>query len=147
MRMKRMRRMFDGQVGPEFVSRSHGVTHARLVLHLLSAKSEHPYKVAELRFNPKFISSISKGLSPCPSWVRGWHLRRFSLLLNSSLLTLFSYGSSLALECNFANTPPLHYEYYIAIFIIFVNTSIRSLRLCHLFIFFCSLFTQLSDFS
>lgn len=46
---------------------SHGVTHARLALHLRLAKSEQPYKVAGLRFNPKFISSISKGLSRCRS--------------------------------------------------------------------------------
>ena len=30
-----------------------------------SAKSKQPYKVAGLRFNPKFISSISKSLSRC----------------------------------------------------------------------------------
>lgn len=32
-----------------------------------TSESEQPYKVAGLRFNPKFISSISKGLSRAPS--------------------------------------------------------------------------------
>ena len=79
-RMKRMKRMkrskeWGGRGGcsMEKVDHrlcqegSHGVTHARLALHLRLAKNEQPYKVAGLRFNPKFISSISKGLSRCRS--------------------------------------------------------------------------------
>lgn len=41
-------------------------------MHLTSpseSESKQPYKVAGLRFNPKFISSISKGLSRSPERV------------------------------------------------------------------------------
>lgn len=44
---------------------AHGVTHAPRPRY--TSESEQPYKVAGLRFNPKFISSISKGLSRAPS--------------------------------------------------------------------------------
>lgn len=116
-------------------------------------KSKQPYKVAGLRFNPKFISSISKGLSRDPSVSE--RLTRTTLpslrerlprcspscLVHSSL-TFFSLSFSLCLppylplsfssiflfslvgasECApvhrcIASTP-LHYDSYIAIFII-----------------------------
>lgn len=38
-------------------------SHVHLTARHPGEKSKQPYKVAGLRFNPKFISSISKGLS------------------------------------------------------------------------------------
>lgn len=94
-------------------------------------ESKQPYKVAGLRFNPKFISSISKGLSRDPSVSE--RLTRTTLplrhcapllpVLSRPLLAtpflLFLAGTS---ECTpvhrcIASTP-LHYDSYIAIFII-----------------------------
>lgn len=89
-------------------------------------ESKQPYKVAGLRFNPKFISSISKGLSRGPSVSE--RLTRTTLLpvsspslsLTPSPIILFSLvGAS---ECapvhRCVASTPLHYDYYIAIFII-----------------------------
>lgn len=41
-------------------------SHMHLTSPRYTSESKQPYKVAGLRFNPKFISSISKGLSRAP---------------------------------------------------------------------------------
>lgn len=115
--------MFDGQGGPWLVSRGVPWRHLRL------AKSEQPYKVARLRFNPKFISSISKGLSRCPSVSE--RLTCTTVLFPSTLLLSSARypRSSLSSACEDRNASlqrilPLHYEYYIAIFIISADIGI-----------------------
>lgn len=93
-------------------------------------ESKQPYKVAGLRFNPKFISSISKGLSRGPERVSE-RLTRTTLpsptpprrspscLARSSPPSLSLVGAS---ECATVHrciaSTPLHYDSYIAIFII-----------------------------
>lgn len=71
-----------------------------------SAKSKQPYKVAGLRFNPKFISSISKSLSRSlerereadedddafPSLHRPFRFLPVSPLLSSSPLSHLSFS-------------------------------------------------------
>lgn len=111
---------------------------------LIASESKQPYKVAGLRFNPKFISSISKGLSrapspseweadeddasPSPTLSRRLVSPRASLLSFSPFLPLPPLPPPIPLslvgasECApvhrcIASTP-LHYDSYIAIFII-----------------------------
>lgn len=98
-------------------------------------ESKQPYKVAGLRFNPKFISSISKGLSRVSSVSE--RLTRTTLpspTLSPALLPVLplhsvsssSSSSSLSLvgasECASLHrcivSTLLHYDSYIAIFII-----------------------------
>ena len=97
-------------------------------------ESKQPYKVAGLRFNPKFISSISKGLSRGPERVSE-RLTRTTLpsptpprcspsCLDPRLSSPLSFFLSLvgASECATVHrciaSTPLHYDSYIAIFII-----------------------------
>lgn len=97
-------------------------------------KSKQPYKVAGLRFNPKFISSISKGLSrgpervserltrttlpsPTPPRCSPSCLARSLPLLSSSFLSLMGASECATVHRCIASTP-LHYDSYIAIFII-----------------------------
>lgn len=96
-------------------------------------ESKQPYKVAGLRFNPKFISSISKGLSRGPERVSE-RLTRTTLpsptpprcssscLARSSPLLSLSFSLVGASECAMVHrciaSTPLHYDSYIAIFII-----------------------------
>lgn len=122
---------FDEHGGPSMDVRRGPWRHTRTSPRH-PGESKQPYKVAGLRFNPKFISSISKGLSRDPSVSE--RLTRTTLpslrerdaaprLVSSpppSPIFLFSLvGAS---ECApvhrcIASTP-LHYDSYIAIFII-----------------------------
>lgn len=117
-------------------------------------ESKQPYKVARLRFNPKFISSISKGLSRTPSVSE--RLTRTlpsptSPRCSPSCLIRFSFPSHhllLSVSCGSVGmcspvhrciaSTPLHYDSYIAIFIIFAAHRCPRSRLTSVVSFYSS---------
>lgn len=123
-------------------------------------ESKQPYKVARLRFNPKFISSISKGLSRTPSVSE--RLTRTlpsptSPRCSPSCLIRFSFPSHhllLSVSCGSVGmcspvhrciaSTPLHYDSYIAIFIIFAAHRCPRSRLTSVVSFYPSSFLFLS---
>lgn len=127
-------------------------------MHLTSpseSESKQPYKVAGLRFNPKFISSISKGLSRGPERVSE-RLTRTTLpsptppRCFSSCLARSSPPPPLppllwkrrnARRCTGASaSTPLHYDSYIAIFIISAAHRCPRSRLTSIVFFFLLVF-------